>query len=165
MNPAPAQVTYTSNAFLSPEFIGGLATMIALLAGRMGVQVLADPANQQLLVMLVGMVMTGVAHFLFPSASGKLGLTAPAPWSTPTAQDIPPGTSVVAVPESTDTQQTTSVVPLSVGAHRVEVSLPPLPPPPPPPPPPLPPTVTVTPIPANASGAAPAPSFSQGVTL
>ena len=145
MSPAPAQVTYTSNAFLSPEFVGGVATMIALLAGRLGFQVLADPANQQLLVMLVGMVLTGVAHFLFPGASGKLGIAAPMPWSTPAPQDIQPGTSVVAVPAAADAGQTTTVIPLALGAQTVHVSVPvPVVPPTPPPP------VTVTPLPPPA---------------
>ena len=140
MNPAPAQVSFTSNAFLSPEFLGGVAILVALAAGKAGIHVFDDQSTQQLLVMFLGVVFTGVGHWLFPGASGKLGLTAPAPWSTPASQDIPAGTSVVAVPAPRDAQQTTAVQPLYVGAHRVEVAAPT-----PVIPSVLPPTVTITP--------------------
>lgn len=139
---APAQVTFTSNVFASPEFIGALATIITLVAGQLGVHVLADPAQQQLLVMFLGMGMTALGHYLFPGASGKLSLTAPAPWSTPAAQDLPAGTSVVAVPAAKDAQQVAAVVPLDVGTHTVQVADPP--PVLPPVVPVLPPNVTVT---------------------
>ncbi len=141
MNPAPAQVTYTSNVFASPEFVGGVATALGLMAGHFGLHVMDDPQSQQLLVMFVGMALTGLGHYLFPSASGKLGLTAPAPWSTPAAQNISTGTSVVAVPAPADEKQTTSVIPIAEGKHEVVVTAPPPTDPPAPPPP-----VTVTSI-------------------
>lgn len=141
---APAQVTYTSNVFASPEAIGLYVTIIGLVAGKLGVHIPTDDATQAQLTIAVGVLVTGIGHYLFPGASGKLGLTAPMPWANPTLQDVQAGTNVVAVPAPGDVNQTTGVVPLPVGSHKVDVTLPS----PPLPPPVLPPTVVVTPIPA-----------------
>ncbi len=124
MPSAPAQITFTSNVFASPEFVADVVTVIMLVAGHFGVHVLADPLMQQVLVIAVGRGLAWVGHYLFPDASGKLGLTASMPWNTPAAKDIPVGTSVVAVSAPQDAQQATAVVPLDQGAHRVEVTAP-----------------------------------------
>lgn len=144
---APAQVTYTSNVIASPEVVGAILTVGASFASG-GVHVLSDPATQQQIVFLIGIVLTGVMHYFFPGASGKLGITAPMPWATPASQYIQPGTSAVTIPHTTSVNQTTEVVPLSAGSHKVDVPLPPAPPPLV-----IPSTVIVTPIPA----ASPAP--------
>jgi hypothetical protein len=143
--PAPAQVTYTTSVFTSPELIGAIVTAIAMAAAKSpSFQFLADPTNQQLLTMVVGAILTGIVHYLFPGASGKLGITAPAAWSTPTSQDISVGTNVVTLPASSDARPTT-VAALPVGVHRVEITAPAAPPPVLPPPA-LPPNVTITPL-------------------
>jgi hypothetical protein len=116
---APAQVTYTTNAFASPVFLGPLVTLIASVASAAGVHVLDDPALQQQLILVLGIVLTWALHWQFPGASGKLGLDAPAPWTAPASQDISTGTSVVSVPAPTATVQTTAVQPLPVSAPRV----------------------------------------------
>lgn len=117
--PAPAQISYTTNTFASPEFLGLLGTVAALIAGKLGLTIPAlDLATQQMLAALVGMALTALAHWAFPSASGRLGLTAPAPWAAPAPQDIPVGPSVVTVPHPHDEAQVATVTPIDVGTPQ-----------------------------------------------
>lgn len=141
----PASVAFTTSVFFSPEFLGGVATLIGLSLNKFGVHIFDDPASQQNLIIVLGIVFTGIAHYLFPGASGKLSVTGPAPWTVPPSQPVSSGTSVIAVPAPADEKQTTGVLPLAPGAHRVEITAPVPAPVVPPAPPVLPPTVTVTP--------------------
>jgi hypothetical protein len=148
MNPPdkPAQVAFTTSIFTSPEVLGGLATMISLALNKaFGVQIFSDPQYQQALILLMGAILTGLAHWLFPGASGKLGFTAPAAWNVPSPQPVASGPNIITVPAPTDEKQTTGVLPLPPGAHKVEVTAPTPSPAVPVVPPPLPPTVVVTP--------------------
>ncbi len=120
-NPAPAQVTYTTNTFASPVFIGPLVTLIASIASAAGVHVLDDPAIQQQLILVLGIALTWALHWGFPSASGKLSFGGPAPWTAPSPQDLQAGTSVVTVPPPTASSQVTAVQPLPPSAPRVVV--------------------------------------------
>jgi hypothetical protein len=120
--PAAAQLSYTTNVFSSPEFIGAAGTMIALFAGKMGVHVLDDPATQQMAVAMLGMILTGFFHWLFPNASGRLSLTAPSAANVPAARDVPVGPSVVTVPHPQDDAQVATVQPIVVGTQTVTVA-------------------------------------------
>jgi hypothetical protein len=124
MPPAPATLSYTTNTFTSPEFLGALGTIIVLLAGAFGVQLPhLDPATQQMLGAFIGMVGTGFFHWLYPNASGKLSFSAPTAASVPAPQDVPVGASVVTVPHPADQAQVSTVQPIASGvAQTVEVA-------------------------------------------
>lgn len=139
MADAPAQITYTTNPLLSPAVLGAVVTLAASIATGMGVHVLDSPAVQQQLVVVLGILGTAFAHWMWPNQDGKMSLSAPL--STPAPQDIQPGASVVSVPLPRDKVQTTDVQPLPAGVHTVEVVAQPQPLDAPPPPP----AVTVTP--------------------
>lgn len=121
---APAQLTFTTNVFASPTFLGPLVALIASIATSMGVKVLDDPALQQQLILVLGVVITGALHYWFPGAAGRLGIEAPMPWNTPGSQPVAVGASVVTVAAPKDAVQISSVQPLSVGVHTVEVAPP-----------------------------------------
>ena len=121
MSQEPAQITFTTNVFASPAFLGPLITVIASLASAAGVHVLDNQVLQQQLILVLGVIITGWLHWQFPGASGKLGVNAPAPWKAPSSQDIPAGASLVTVAAPTDIVQATAVRPLPVGSHVVDV--------------------------------------------
>lgn len=116
---APAQITYTTNPLLSPAVLGALVTLIASIASSFGVKVLNDPALQQQLIVVLGIVGTGLAHWAWPHNDGKMSLSAPL--STPAPQDVPAGASVINVPAPVDKMQVADVQPLPSGTHVVEV--------------------------------------------
>jgi hypothetical protein len=117
---APAQITYTTNPLLSPAVLGALVTLIASIASSFGVKVLNDPALQQQLIVVLGIVGTGLAHWMWPHQDGKMSMSAPL--STPAPQDVPAGASVINVPAPADKLQTADVQPLPTGTHVVEVA-------------------------------------------
>jgi hypothetical protein len=120
--PPPAQITYTTNPLLSPVVLGALVTLIASIASSFGVKVLNDPALQQQLVIVLGMIGTGLAHWAWPHQDGKMSLSAPL--SVPAPQDVPAGASVINVPAPADKMQVADVQPLPSGTHVVEVAEP-----------------------------------------
>lgn len=122
MPDSPAQLTYTTNPLLSPAVLGGLVTVAASIASSFGVHILNDPALQQQLVLVLGVVLTAFAHWMWPHNDGKLSLSAPL--STPAPVDVPIGASVVTVPLPSAPTQTTAVVPLDSGKSTVTVPTP-----------------------------------------
>ena len=104
----PAQVTYTTNPILSPTVLGGLVTFIATLASAFGVHVLDDPQLQQTLVVVLGLIGTAIAHYLWPHQDGRLSFSAPL--VTPAPQNLSVGTSTVTVPRASATDQTVTVI-------------------------------------------------------
>ena len=120
--PSPASITYTTNPLLSPTVLGGVVTLLASIASAFGVHVLDDPMLQQQLVLVLGLVGTAVARWMWPNNDGRLSFAAPL--STPASQDLPAGASVVNVPAPADKTQTTDVQPLPIGTHTVEVMKP-----------------------------------------
>jgi hypothetical protein len=115
----PAQITYTTNPLLSPVVLGALVTLIASIASGYGVHVLNDPAIQQQLIVVLGIIGTAIAHWIWPGQDGKMSLSAPL--STPAPQDVPAGASVINVPAPADRLQVADVQPLAAGTHVVEV--------------------------------------------
>ncbi len=118
--PQTAQVTYTTSPFLSPGVLGAAVTFIASLASAAGVHVLDNPMVQQQLILVIGIIGTAFAHWMWPHNDGKLSFNAPL--STPTPRDLPAGASIVNV--STTGTQETSVNPLPIGDHTVTVEVP-----------------------------------------
>jgi hypothetical protein len=115
--PAPAQLTFVSNLFTSKIFLAQLAAVIASIATAAGVHVLDDPGNQQMLIVLLGGLATMLLRWLFPT--GPVSISAPI--STPAAQDVPVGASVVHVAAPADKIQVTAVQPLAMGDTMVTV--------------------------------------------
>lgn len=114
-----AQITYTTNPLLSPTVLGGVITLLAAVAGAFGIHVLDDPALQQTLVVVLGLLCTAVARYFFPQNEGRLSFFAP--FSTPAPQSVPVGSSVVTVPAATSPTQRTDVLPLDPGRSTVVV--------------------------------------------
>lgn len=121
-DPAPAQITFTTNPLLSPAVLGALVTLIASIASGFGFKVLNDPALQQQLIVVIGIVGTALAHWIWPHQDGKMSLSAPL--LTPAPQDVPAGASVINVPAPADKAQVADVVPLESGTHVVDVAPP-----------------------------------------
>jgi hypothetical protein len=135
--PAPAKLTFVSNLLTSKIFLAQVVTLIAMIASAAGVHVLDDQGTQAQLIGVLDVVATMLLRWLFPT--GPVSLSAPI--STPLAQDVPAGASVVTVPAPKDRSQVAGVQPLEIGAHTVEV----VPPPPFAPPQAVPATVSITP--------------------
>lgn len=119
MPDAPAQITYVTNPLLSPTIIGSVVTVIASIASGFGIHILDDPALQQQLVLIIGVLGTLFARWMWPNHEGKLSFTAPL--SVPAPQDVPAGASVINVPAPADKLQVADVQPLSTGTHTVAV--------------------------------------------
>lgn len=120
--PAAAQLTYTTNVFASPEFIGTVVSLIGMFAGKAGVHIFDDQQMQSILGVMVGMALGGIGHYFFPNASGRLSLSAPTAAGVPSPQNVPAGPSVVTVPKSTDWLQIATVQPIGVGKQVVTVT-------------------------------------------
>ncbi len=120
MNMAPAQLTFVSSLFASKIFWAQVVSLIAMIATAAGVHVLDAPGAQEQLIGGLDMLAT-IALRLF-SPTGPVSLTAP--FSTPAAQDIPAGASVVSVPAPQDAIQVAAVHALPIGTHTVDVAPP-----------------------------------------
>lgn len=117
---APAQLSYTTNTFASPTFLGPLVTLMGLVASN-GVHVLDNQTAQGIIVFLLGTAATWVLHYYFPGSTGKLGFAAPMPWNTPGNQPVAIGASVVTVGAPTEAAPVEPVKPLAAGLHTVDV--------------------------------------------
>jgi len=117
--PTAAQITYTTNPLLSPTVLGGIVTLAATIASAAGIHILDDPQLQQTLVVVLGLTSTGIARYFWPHNDGRLSFFAP--FSTPPAQNVPVGSSVVTVPPVSSDKKTTDVLPLDPGISTVVV--------------------------------------------
>lgn len=122
MPDSPAQITYTTNPLLSPTIIGAAVTLLASIASGFGFNILNDPALQQQLVIVIGILGTAIAHWIWPNNDGKLSFAAPL--ITPASIDVPAGASVINIPATIDKLQIPDVQPLPIGTHLVEVASP-----------------------------------------
>jgi hypothetical protein len=138
MNPAPAQLTFVSSLFTSKIFWAQIVSLAALVLSASGVHVIDAPGVQEQLIGGLDMLATIMLRLWFPT--GPVSLTGPL--STPAAQNIPAGASVVSVPAPKDAVQVAAVQALPVGSHTVDVA---------PPPPSIPPPVSVTVTPATTA--------------
>ena len=118
--PIAAQITHTTNPFLSPIFLGAIVTMLAMGLSMAGVHFLDDQAVQQQVIGFLGIFGTAIAHYFWPHQDGRLSFAAPL--STPAPQNVPTGASVVTVPAAHDQVQVATVTPVDVGAQIVTVS-------------------------------------------
>ena len=94
-----------------------VVALLAFILSAAGYKVLDAPGAQEQLIGFLDVAATMLLRWLGPT--GPVSLTAP--FSTPAAQDVPAGASVVTVPVPADKSQTTDVQPLDVGRHTVEV--------------------------------------------
>lgn len=122
--PAPAQITFTSSLFTSPIFLGAIVTLIASIASAFGVHVLDSEAMQQQAILVLGVIITGILHWAFPNADGKLSASAPAAWNNPSPVPVQTGASAISVPHPEDANQAATVVPLDIGTHTIEIAQP-----------------------------------------
>lgn len=120
MPTAPAKLTFVSNLLTSKIFLTQVVAILASIASAAGVHLLDDQGMQQQLILVLDGVVTALLRWLFPT--GPVSITAPV--STPAAQDVPVGASVVTVPVSANQLQVAGVQPLDVGTHTVAVDAP-----------------------------------------
>ena len=81
--PTAAQVTYTTNPLSAPNFIGIVVAMILAGAQHFGFTFFDSAEMQGLLALAVGWAVGAIGSWLFPGASGRLGLSAPFAWNAP----------------------------------------------------------------------------------
>ncbi len=115
---APAQLNFVSSLFTSKICLAQVVTLIASIASAAGIKVLDDPAMQQQVILVLDALATALLRWLYPT--GPVSVTGPV--STPPAQNVPVGSSVVSVPAPAAMMQVATVQPLSDNVHTVDAT-------------------------------------------
>ena len=120
--PTAAQVTYTTNIATAPNFVGFGVAVILAVAQRYGWTFLDTPEMQAMLAMAIGWGIGAVGSWLFPVASGRLGISAPWAWSVPSPQAVSTGTSLVSIPSPASNTQVVTVRPANDMARTIRTA-------------------------------------------